>query len=363
LSLTSPVYLNGRFTVQPLSGVQRFATETMNAIDRLWSSGRAPFSILAPAGGTGSWDHANLRFREIGRLSGQLWEQLELPRFARDGLLINLGNTAPVRARNQIVVIHDAGVYVTPEAYSPTFRMWNRALHYLLARSSTRIVTVSRFSRGQISRHLGVPEARIDVIPEGGDHALRVEADRSVLARHGLEAGRYVLAVGNLAAHKNLGILGKTARVLHERGVDLAITGGLKSGVFRGGVPVPAPSKYLGRVNDSELRALYEHAACFVFPSRYEGFGLPPLEAMTCGCPVVASSVEAVTEVCADAVFYCSPADADGFADTICRLLDDPELRRNARERGLERARSFSWEHAASAMIDVIDGMRDRSAR
>jgi glycosyltransferase involved in cell wall biosynthesis len=335
----------------------------ISAIDRLWAEDRGPFSILAPAGDKRVPEHANLRFRAIGRLRGQLWEQLELPQFVRDGLLVNLGNTAPIQVRNQIIVLHDTGAYDTPEAYSCAFRSWHRALDVVLARSRARIVTVSRFSRGQIARNLGVPESRIDVIREGGDHVLRVRSDPAVLARNALKPFRYVLAVGNLAAHKNMSILGETARTLHARGFDLAITGGSKADVFRSGSPLPVPSKHLGRVNDAELRALYEQAACFVFPSRYEGFGLPPLEAMTCGCPIVASSIEAVTEVCADAVLYCSPSDPAGFAEGISRVIDQPELARKMRESGLERARSFSWQQAASEMIGIIEQMRDRSAR
>jgi glycosyltransferase involved in cell wall biosynthesis len=102
------------------------------------------------------------------------------------------------------------------------------------------------------------------------------------------------------------------------------------------------------------LRALYENAACLLMPSRYEGFGLPAIEAMACGCPVIAAAAAALPEVCGGAALYCDPARPDGIAATVCAVLDDPGLAEAMRRRGLARAASFTWEAAARALLGSI---------
>ncbi|WP_431269479.1 hypothetical protein [Dankookia sp. P2] len=193
-------------------------------------------------------------------MRGQAWEQSELPLRARGRTLVNLGNTAPLAAgRHQLVVIHDAGAFDTPESYSTAFRAWYRALHLALPRVGARIVTVSEFSRGRIADHLKLDPARIGVMPEGAEHILRAPAEAGVLARHGLVPGRYALVVGNPAAHKNLAALAECAGLLGRHGCLLAVAGAADPAVFRQGSEAAGEAvRALGRVSDAELRALYE---------------------------------------------------------------------------------------------------------
>src|SRR5512132_11013 len=136
--------LNGRFLTQRLTGVQRFASELTAAIDALAGAGRWPSTrVLMPRGTPGA-TFGNLESSSVGQISGHGWEQLELPWHARGRFLLSLGNTAPVLAgRRQAVVIHDAGVFDTPESYSPQFRAWYRTLHATLARTGATLITVS----------------------------------------------------------------------------------------------------------------------------------------------------------------------------------------------------------------------------
>jgi glycosyltransferase involved in cell wall biosynthesis len=351
-----PFYVNGRFLTQPFSGVQRFATEVSAALLRIDGA----TTLLAPPGviDRGGASIRDASIRTVGRRGGQAWEQLELPGHARNGVLLNLGNTAPLRLRRQVVVIHDCGVFSTPQAYSWKFRAWYKLMQTALARSGARIVTVSAFSRAEIVRHLGVPAERVAVMPEGGDHMRRVALEPGAPAAFGLEPGRYVLVVGNLAAHKNLGALGELARMLAERGMVLAVAGGLDRGVFDGrsgaGPRLPQPARYLGRVSDGALGALYRQAACFVFPSLYEGFGLPALEAMECGCPVVASDIPALREVCGDAALFCDPASPPDFARQVGRLLDEAGRADQLREAATARLSRYGWDNAALALHEVV---------
>jgi glycosyltransferase involved in cell wall biosynthesis len=345
-----PIYINGRFLDQPLTGVQRFAIEITTAFERIRGSN---LTYLTPA-------RVRLTGRSaqaVGRFHGHLWEQLELPRHAKNGILINLCNAAPMWLRNQLIVIHDRGAFNFPNGYSWRYRAWYAFMQRTMVRSGVRVITVSEFSKSEIVRHLGVPSEQITVVGEGADHIGRIVPDPAILASHGLVPGRFVLAVGSLAPHKNLAALGNLARALADKDMMLAIIGGLQTNVFRSS-GLPEPARYLARVSDAELKALYQSAACFVFPSLYEGFGLPAVEAMSCGCPVAVSGVAALRETCGDAAIYFRPESPDHIARQVLRVLDDPGVADRLRRLGINRAAMHTWDRAARLLDGVTMDMR-----
>ena len=347
-----PLALNGRFVGQRFSGVQRFATEITAAWAAMPDAPR-PTLLLPATAPESPW---SLPTQRVGSRAGQLWEQAELPRALAGRYLINLGNTAPLLAgRHQAVVIHDAGVFDTPESYSWKFRAWYRLMHHALAWRGARILTVSEFSRTRIAHHLGMAPARIGVIGEGGEHILREPADLGVLAKYGLEQHRYALNVGNRAAHKNLGGQGEAAALLAQRGFKLAAVGG-GGAVFAGAEAAQgAAVVQLGRVSDAELRALYENALCLIFPSRYEGFGLPPMEAFNCNCPVLAARAGSLPEVCGDAALWFDPAQPATLAAALTQLLDDAALAETLRQRGAAQAQRYTWPNGARALLRHLE--------
>lgn len=336
--------LNGRFLGQALTGVQRFGHEIARAL-----AARPGVTVLAPPDAP---EVPGLPVRRVGRLRGQAWEQLDLPRHLDGAVLINPGNTAPLALRRQVVVIHDAAVFDMPGAYGWRFRSWYRLLHRGLARRGVRVATVSAHAREAIARHLRLDPAALAVVGEGAEHILRAPADAGLRGRLGLERP-YVLAVGSLAPHKNLAALGATAGMLAARGMELVVTGGLAARVFAGAAPLPRVARYVGRVDDAGLRALYEGARCFVFPSRLEGFGLPAVEAMACGCPVVAARAGALPETCGDAALLADPADPRDIAAAVARVLDDPALAARLRAAGLARAGAWRWDAAAGRLAGL----------
>ncbi len=350
MAILEPVFINGRFATQKLTGVQRFATELTAALQK---SATRPLSILVPPGGAAALPGAH----EIGRSQGQLWEQWDLLRLRPPGILLNLGNTAPLCAGRQIVVIHDCGVFSTPEAYSRKFRLLYKFMHLALIRRGTPIVTVSEFSKSEILRHLPARPGQVSVMPEGADHVARLGTDPGVLARHGLTPGNFVLAVGTLSAHKNLASLQTLAARLAARNTPLVIAGQLGNNVFRadGTALLPHPAQYIGRVTDAELKSLYQAASCFVFPSKYEGFGLPVAEAMACGCPVVAADIPVLRETFGSAALFCNPHDPGMIAATTTALLDDPAQQNHLRNRGRQCVAAMTWARAATTLLDIIN--------
>ena len=348
----SAIAINGRFLTQRTTGVQRVAAEILRALDVLAGEGKAPpMRVIAPPGADAPWlQHISLQ--RAGQGGGQFWEQRALPMAARGAMLLNLGNTAPILAgRAQAVVIHDAGAFDTPDSYSFAFRSWYRVLHRALVLRGARIVTVSEFSRARLAHRLHLDPASIGVMAEGAEHILREPADDSVLARQGLKPGGYALAVGTGAAHKNLGLLSAAAAHLQSQGMVVAAAGARDASVFAGAAGASAMLA-LGRVSDAELRALYENAACLLFPSRYEGFGLPPLEAMACGCPVIAARAASVPEVCGDAALWFDPASPESLVAALQRLPAEADRLRVA---GLARAEGFTWRRAALTLLGLME--------
>jgi glycosyltransferase involved in cell wall biosynthesis len=339
--------VNGRFLAQEVTGVQRFALEMARAL-----AGLGTVEVLGPPDAR---DAAGLAVRRVGRRRGQAWEQFDLPRHAGGGVLVNLGNSAPLALGRQVVVIHDAATVAYPASYGWRFRTWYRWMQRGLAWRGARLATVSGFSRAAIARHLGVDAGGIAVVGEGAEHVLRVAADGGLRARLGLE-GRYVLAVGSLARHKNLAALGATARMLAARGETLVLTGAADPRLFAAAA-LPEPARLVGRVDDAGLRALYEGASCFVFPSLHEGFGLPAVEAMACGCPVVAARAGALPEVCGEAALLVDPHDPAAIAAAVARVLDEPGLAGRLRAAGRARAAAFTWEDAARRLAAVAGEM------
>lgn len=201
---------------------------------------------------------------------------------------------------------------------------------------------------------LGVAPERVTVIPEGVDRSFSPRADPApARRRHDLEAP-YVLALATASERKNLGALDVTARVLRQRGIELVLAGS-----ERGYLKNHAGSRLrrLGYVRESELPGLYAGALAFVMPSRYEGFGLPCLEAMACGVPVVAADAGALPETVGDAGMLVRPDDQDGFAAAVLAAILDQDVQKRLTTAGLERARRHDWNRTARLTDEAITRM------
>lgn len=355
------IIVNGRFLQQPITGVQRFAREVCGAGSDSWLkfSGSEKIKIVYPAsGGEPDLTGIDLSIFEAVPLNGfrgHLWEQVILSRFEPESTLLNLCGTAPAFRRNQLVVLHDAAVMANPNNFSFVFRSWYQVMVGCYSRFSRRLLTVSEFSRSEIVRYWNSDRSRWGVVSESGEHILRCAANNSILDRHGLIKNGFVLAVSSMSPNKNFGLVVQAMNEISDSDVLLVVAGGDYSKVFSG-VSFGNNNNVIrvGYVSDGELRALYENAVCFVYPSKYEGFGLPPLEAMECGCPVIVSNSSSLPEVCGDAAMYCNPNDHIELAAGLRKLWDSEELRAAYRVAGKHRADRFSWDACAQNLLAYV---------
>lgn len=265
----------------------------------------------------------------------------------------------------RIVTIHDAFAYIYPETHN---RLDNWRYSWQLrhaARRAHAVITVSQCSRRDLVHYLGLEATRVQVTPEGVDPAFAPMSDsaarRATLDRYGIRPP-YLLYVGGINARKNIDRLFAAYARLREHlpGLTLVIGGkrqwqtdAIDAALQR--LDLGHHVHFTGYVADADLPALYSAAEVFVFPSLYEGFGLPPLEAMACGTPVVTSNVSALPEVVGDAALTVDPFDTDALAAAIKRVITDAALCADLRRRGSERAAGFSWERTARATLAIYE--------
>jgi glycosyltransferase involved in cell wall biosynthesis len=356
------VFINGRFLTQPLTGVQRYARELVTALDRLLAEegrGQHDWALLCPENAEVDLPLRVIRSVTVRGTGNHLWEQGALALAARGGALLSLGNSGAVCHPRQLVIIHDASVFRTPRNYTWRYSVSRRTMTQLLVRTAS-VGTVSRFSQRELADCLSLSQEEIAVVPNGADHILSRPPDASALSRFGLSAGRYLLCVGSLAPNKNLIRAVEAFQNVADDSHRLIIVGGLAANVFRQALPKSDTQVILaGRVPDEQLVALYRNAAACIFPSLYEGFGIPPLEAMANGCLVLASNIEPVREVCADSAVYFDPLKIDEMAAAIEQALSGNIRRERLIEIGKQRASIYKWSTSAQILWNVVQSILD----
>jgi glycosyltransferase involved in cell wall biosynthesis/GT2 family glycosyltransferase len=301
-----------------------------------------------------------LKLKIVGESSGQIWEQIALPRFW-EGNLLNLCNTAPALKKNQVLCIHDANVFLEPDSYGIAFRNFYRFLQPLLAHRVTKITTVSNFSAQQIAQHLSMRASDIAVLPNGHEHVYdwdplqAVKAPAALLQRSHSEIRPFVLVLGSQARHKNVNMLLNLADELGSLGIDLVVAGG-QANIFATEKHMKSPNvHHLGYVTDHDLAFLFKRALCLGFPSLTEGFGLPALEAMAIGCPVVSTDRASLPEICGNAALLASPDQPALWLKQIKSLKESSERREDLIGRGREQALKFSWSQTAGGYLSLMN--------
>ena len=337
MSAAPQVAINARAAIRAqIGGVERYARELTRRLPAL-APGR--YTVITPR-------------PRLAHRAGHIWEQALLPVQARAcELIYSPANLAPVISARNVVVIHDVAALAHPESYSRLYVEYQQRLLPVITRRARLVITVSEFSRREIVERLGIEPGRIAVIPGGVDERFSPAAASERATWRSAIDGPYVLALGTASARKNHAALLTAAAALRARGIDLLLAGSDRTYLRGQG----AGLRRLGYVPDSDLPGLYAGARALVMPSLYEGFGLPCIEAMACGTPVVAADAGALPETCGDAALLVDPRDARALADAILIAACDPGERRRLRAAGLARASEFSWDASALATNAVIE--------
>src|SRR5438270_4051334 len=272
---------------------------------------------------------------------GVAWQQLVLPRIATNGVLWAPHGTLPLALRiPSVATLHDFSSLTMPFRHrAKTVASFNVFIGRSL-QVATRIAAVSRNVAEEAVRWFGVSRARIEIVPNGVDDFFTPDGDED----------DYVLFVGTIEPRKGLDDLLAVWDSLPHPRPRLILCGDAGWGDIR----LPRHAEITGYVDRARLRELYRHARAFVYPSRYEGFGIPPLEAMACGAPVIATRTGAIPEVADGAALLIDPGDRDALRESLVRLLRDEPLRRELRCRGAERAKQFRWDRSARLMMELL---------
>lgn len=345
--------VNSRFLTQPITGVQRFAIEISRQIKQFFPE----TEFLAPRGVLDEKLAAELGVQVVGRLTGHAWEQIELPIILKSmgsPLLINLTNTAPLFYPEKISTVHDVAVERFPQSFSRLFRIYYRFLIPQVLNSSKKVCTVSEFSKSEISSFFGVSKDKIFVVHNAASDSF---------SRPSASTCRqpFILAVSSVTYQKNFKRLIEAFQKIDDRYHCLKIVGNINRSFSKSGFIAAAEENeriiFLGRVSEGELNSLYSQAAAFVYPSLYEGFGIPPLEAQACGCPVVISNAASLPEVYGDSALYFDPYDVDDIARKMDLIVRDDSLRQALSEKGYCNVEKYSWEVSALKFFREVEGL------
>ncbi|TXE64163.1 glycosyltransferase family 4 protein [Serratia nematodiphila] len=348
------LFINARYLTQELTGVQRFAEQISLSLNDI----RDDIIFLSPPGILRKHVAEQLKVKVIGSKSGHQWEQIELPKYLKShgsGLLLNLGSTAPIFYKNQIVTHHDVTYKRYPQSFSKKFRFLYSILIPMMLKNSKKLLTVSEFSKKEISNIYSYPANKIAVIYNAVSDVFQKSTQSNL-------NGHYFLAVSSPNFHKNFhGMLRAFELLGNKYDVSLKIIGKTATSFskqdFSSLIKKSERIEFMGRVDDDEMIKLYQNALAFIFPSFYEGFGIPPLEAQSCGCPVISSNMASMPEVLQDSALYFDPYNEKDISSAMEKIISDINLRKNLVLKGDANITRFSWSDSAMKVSEIVDSI------
>lgn len=345
--------VNGRYLTQKATGVHRYAFEICNKLHEMG----VDFHVAVP-----KEIHPDYKFSfkvvKCGSFNTHLWEQISLPRYLKSigsPLLISFTGCGPLNYSNQIMTIHDVSHERYPEWFSKNYY---RFYHYMMPRIGKKahaVLTVSEFSKKEIVDTLGINAEKIHVVHSNVPFHNKPSKEEILSFTRNPEAERYILAVSSMDPRKNFIRLVEAFDKIKDKSVKLYIIG-MSFKAFN----TPDLQKLIGEnvhlpgyISDEKLQTMYQNALLSVYPSLYEGFGLPPLESMTYGCPAINSDIPALREVSQDAALYVDPYNVDDITQKIEQLLVDDPLRKELQEKGLLQIKKYSWDKSAKQVYEL----------
>ncbi len=333
------IAVDGKFKLQKVTGVQRYALEILN----VWEKNNYNYQLLTPS------------FKPIG-----LWEQSL--RTSHSSLLWCPTNSAPLINTRKIVTLHDCAVFYNPKWFSKKYRYWRRFVIPRIANSSLGIITVSEFSKKVICSALGIQQDFVKVIPNGINtkyfHKIDQNISQNILNKLQINSP-YLLTVGSMDPRKNIStLLEAWAKFMKQSNklYNLVVVGG-NSKNFEATFNHKVENViFTGYVNDQELKAIYQNAHSFIYPSLFEGFGLPVLEAMAFGLPIISSNSTALPEVGGDSVLYFNPNSIDEILNSIIEITSNNALHKQYSEYSKARVKNYSWDECGVETYGYLEG-------
>ncbi len=327
----NPIFVNLRCMQRRLTGVQRYTQETTSRL-------KLPWKGLSPR-------------HTLGHVAGPLWDQVILPVKAKSGLLWSPANTGPIMHPQHIVTIHDLAVLKKEPWFSQAFQQYYSFVIPKLVQNAKYIITDSNFIRSEILSKFDVEENRVEVCPCGVDGKFFVESTPNT-------DKPYLLTVSSMDPRKNLPRLFHAWEKVHHRfpDLELRVVGG-NSSIFKGidfSRVKGSNIQFLGNISDAALLDQYRAATAFLYPSLYEGFGLPVIEAMAAGLPVLTSENSSMSEVTGKCAILVDPFSEESIIAGIIHLVESTNLRLSLSISGKEIAHEFSWDRTARAVSSVL---------
>jgi len=360
--------INGRFLAAKRTGVQRAAYNLIKALVRVDHVNEYYLFTSADQANNPDWNYPNVKviasnIREGENFRNHLWEQFSLPRLAERhqiDILHSPANLAPLFYRGRSIVhIHDLCFVVNPQWFSFSFRTLYNFVIPRLARRAAKVITNSNNSRNDLLQFCNLPAERVSQVYWAVDDLFTANNGEEPKPQD-WDLEDYILYVGSLEPRKNIGTLLEAYELMRSKHPELkpklVLIGGesplfaevrLKVKKFKDDI------LFKGFVNDEMLRTYYRRASLFVYPSLYEGFGLPPLEAMASGVPVVTTLTSSLPEVVGDAALMVSPYNVEQLAETMATVLTNPQIREDLIAKGREQVRKFNWYRVARNTLAV----------
>ncbi|MBS6698507.1 MAG: glycosyltransferase family 4 protein [Faecalibacterium prausnitzii] len=339
------IIVNGRFLIHRVTGVERYAREILSELDKIIEPESVEMAV--PPEVEEIPIYKNITIVKTGKLHNRLWEHISFPWYVhtQKGVSLNLCNVAPLPAPG-IVCIHDVKVKATPQYFSKKFLVWYDLLLGNATKRAKKIITVSEFSKSEIVKYFKVNPDKITVIPNAWQHYEKIGYDEDALNKYDLKKNSYYFSMCSLEPNKNFKWIAEEAK----RNPDcvFAIAGSINKKVFADGMGFECPDnmKLLGYISDREAKTIMRDCKAFLFPTFYEGFGIPPLEAMSAGTKnIYVSDTAVMHEVFGDSVSYINPYKYDR------KLVDNNEEKTESINRVLGQ---YSWKKSAELLYDGI---------
>ncbi|WP_052752496.1 glycosyltransferase [Tatumella morbirosei] len=359
------IYINGRFFSQPVTGVQRFAREITSNLTLI----RKDICVLIPKG-QAQYVPENIPFKEVGILKGSLWEQFDIPFHlrGRDDILINLTNTAPMFYCNNIFTLHDIIFNIYPKSYKLANRFYYKISSYVNLKYSRKILTVSEYSKKSIVEYYDFLERdKIDVIYNSVPNSLinyhsEVDMSSSLKNKLGVNFFKEKKVFSTLSSfdeNKNLSVVIDAFLKRNDDTTLLLIGGHVSNSPYMKSLLHVENIAVTGRVSDEELISIYKNSYGFIIPSKLEGFGIPPLEAQSQGCPIISSDRSSLPEVLGDSALYFNPESSLDLSDKINIMINNSEIYNSLKNKAKNNICRFSFFASAEKLSKIIDEILD----